>query len=136
MCKNNKENSIVPGTRTIILDISEKEYAIFMEDNEYAKELIDMWIVRDRAHKLFPEAIFEEDYILKGTERQSKETANTNWRCNLSHPSCIFGFLYERQNGRDEMGFIFDEVWRSILGHCHDFWKVCHVLVSLVGGFW
>ena len=67
MCKNNKENRIVPGIRTIILDISEKEYAIFMEDNEYAKELIDTWIVREP--KLFPEAIFKEDYILKGTER-------------------------------------------------------------------
>ena len=99
MCKNNKENRIVPCTRTIILDISEKEYAIFMENNEYAKELIDMWIVRDSVHKLFPEAIFEEGYILKGTERQSKKTGFKKRRIQVGgviyriHPAFLASYM-------------------------------------------
>ncbi len=44
-----------------------------MKDNEYAKDLINAWIVKDREHKLFPKAIFEEGYVLKGTGRQSKK---------------------------------------------------------------
>ena len=73
MCKNNQKKRIIPGMRTIILDIPEKEYAIFIKDKKYAKALIDTWIEKDTAHKLFPEAIFKGGYALKGTERPSKK---------------------------------------------------------------
>lgn len=73
MGKNNKKIRITPGKRTIILDISEKEYSTFIKDKEYAKVLIDEWISKDREQKLFPKAIFEGGYTLKGKERLSKK---------------------------------------------------------------
>lgn len=73
MSKSNKETRILRGMRTIILDISEKDYPKFMEDSEYAKLVINSWITKDKAHKLFPNSIFNEGYILKGKGRKSKK---------------------------------------------------------------
>lgn len=99
MRKNKKENKIIPGMRTIILDIPKKEYSVFVKNNKYAKELIDTWIDRDKTHKLFPRAIFEDGYTLKGRDRPSKKTGFQKRRIEVGgviyriHPAFLASYM-------------------------------------------
>ena len=81
------------------MDIPKAQYARFIKDNEYARELIDTWIERDKEGKLFPHKIFEEGYTLKGRGRKSKKTGYQKRRIKAGgiiyriHPAFLASYM-------------------------------------------
>ena len=61
--------------KTIVLKIEEPEYDIFLQDNGFARKLIDKRI--EEHSELFPKRIKENGYKLNGKTRVSKKTGYT-----------------------------------------------------------
>jgi hypothetical protein len=68
MSKSN-EKTARRGNFTIVLDILEENYSQFVADSDYAKQIIDEWISKDVARKIFPNKIHTDGYSLKGKDR-------------------------------------------------------------------
>jgi hypothetical protein len=99
MSKDKKKASTKRGTKTIILDISSEDHPRFLKDQEYAKEVINEWIKKDKGEKIFPKGIVESGFILKGFDRISKKQGCAKRRIQICgsiyriHPAFLASYM-------------------------------------------
>ena len=99
MSIDTKGTSILQGSKTIILNITESDYDRFISDISYAKQVIDSALSEDTHGKIFPQGTAKTGYSLKGFERFSKKQRIKKRRIQIGdeiyriHPAFVGSYM-------------------------------------------
>ena len=99
MNENTKKTKKSQGFKTIIINISEEDYPLFLSNIEYAREIIDTALKEDIHEKIFPRGTAEVGYSFKGFERESKKQKFRKRRIKIGevvyrvHPAFIASYM-------------------------------------------
>jgi hypothetical protein len=89
----------IRGSKTIILNIQDTDYPLFLEDISFAKKIIEKAIAEDIHEKIFPKGTAEAGFQFKGFERLSKKQNVKKRRIEIGgiiyriHPAFILSYM-------------------------------------------
>lgn len=87
------------GTKTIIINIPESNYPLFLKNISYARKVLDTALEEDIYQKIFPRGIVDVGYSFKGFTRKSKKQGLKKRRIKIGdtiyriHPAFIASYM-------------------------------------------